>query len=57
VRRTRKPLRLDRIAEEEIQDATDYYDQERRGLGALFQAALHATLDRIRRSFYWRRRL
>ena len=45
--RKRKPLKLDREAEDEIEEATDYYEGERRGLGAVFQAALHATFDRI----------
>ena len=45
--RRKIPLRLDRRAEREIEQATEYYEAERSGLGALFHAALHATLDRI----------
>ena len=45
--RRKKPFKLDRQAEDEIEEATDYYEGERKGLGAVFQAALLATLDRI----------
>lgn len=46
--RRRKPLRLDRAAEAEINRAIDRYERERAGLGEVFQDALLATLDRIR---------
>jgi hypothetical protein len=47
--RRRKRLGLHREAEVEIAEATDHYESERRDLGADFEAALHATLDRIAR--------
>ena len=45
--RKRLSLALGRHAEKEIEEATDYFEGERKGLGATFQATLHATFDRI----------
>ena len=41
------PLRIHDAATEEAAEATEWYENERPGLGAHFQAALESALDLI----------
>jgi plasmid stabilization system protein ParE len=41
------PIVLRRVARAEFDDAADWYEQRRRGLGAAFTASVHRILDRI----------
>jgi hypothetical protein len=47
VTRRRKPLLVDKSAEDEIDHAIDYLETERLGLGRDFHKAMLAALDRI----------
>ncbi len=45
-----KPVRVEPEADHELAEAFDYYEEERKGLGAEFWAAIRETLDQVQKS-------